>query len=203
MVIGPTCPFLSIICTKLSIFKELFLPFHPICHQARFFITYLLYILFLILQSFHLDDEDKKIPNHAHMKILNTEQTTNQRLLVKMVILQEDKNYFNCALLLNTVIMLCILLYRIGNGGNKLFVFVFVPLLFITWKNYALILCWHIYPHQPSFHYIPQLQHFTISTTPKVSLYEIFWFSAFQSASDPFQAVPGSSMARTLTMEVS
>jgi hypothetical protein len=39
---------------------------------------------------------------------------------------KEDKNTFNCALLFNSVFMLCILLYRIGNGGNKLFVFVFV-----------------------------------------------------------------------------
>ncbi len=30
------------------------------------------------------------------------------------------------AYLLTTLFMLCILLYRIGNGGNKLFVFVFV-----------------------------------------------------------------------------
>jgi hypothetical protein len=44
--------------------------------------------------------------------------------LRKLVILQKDKNYFNCALLLNTVFMLRILLYRIGNGENKLFVFV-------------------------------------------------------------------------------
>ncbi len=35
-------------------------------------------------------------------------------------------NTFNCALLFITVIILCILLYRIGNGRNKLFVFVFV-----------------------------------------------------------------------------
>ncbi len=41
-------------------------------------------------------------------------------------ILQEDKNTLNCALLFNIVFTLCILLYRIGFGGNKLFVFVFV-----------------------------------------------------------------------------
>jgi hypothetical protein len=29
-------------------------------------------------------------------------------------------------ILINILIMLCISLYRIGNGGNKLFVFVFV-----------------------------------------------------------------------------
>jgi hypothetical protein len=57
---------------------------------------------------------------------LNTEQTTNQRLLVKLIIFyKKTKNYSNCAYLLTTLLMLCILLYRIGNGGNKLFVFVF------------------------------------------------------------------------------
>jgi hypothetical protein len=42
---------------------------------------------------------------------------------------KEDMNTNNCALLITIVIILCILVYRIGNGGNKLivFVFVFVP----------------------------------------------------------------------------
>jgi hypothetical protein len=50
-------------------------------------------------------------------------KTTNQRLLVKLIILQEDKIILIVPYLLNTLFMLCILLYRIGNGGNKLFVF--------------------------------------------------------------------------------
>ncbi len=34
---------------------------------------------------------------------------------------------FNCAVLFNTIFFtFCTLLYRIGNGGNKLFIFVFV-----------------------------------------------------------------------------
>jgi hypothetical protein len=49
---------------------------------------------------------------------------TSQRLIVKFY--KEDKNNFKCALLSNTVFTLCTLLYRIGNGGNKLFVLVFV-----------------------------------------------------------------------------
>jgi hypothetical protein len=95
-----TCPFLPIICTQLSIFKELFLSFHPICHQARLLggpvlcvppIVYYLFAMHLIfiLQSSHLDDEDKKNPQPHHMKILNAEQMTNQRLLVKLVILHK------------------------------------------------------------------------------------------------------------------
>jgi hypothetical protein len=43
---------------------------------------------------------------------------------------KEDKNTLNCALLFNIVFTLCILLYRIGFGGNKLFVFVFVFVIF-------------------------------------------------------------------------
>ncbi len=79
------------------------------------FITYLLYILFLILQSSHLDDEDMKNPQLRPHENPQHGADKNQRLLVKMVILQEDKNYFDCALLLNTIFILCILLYRIGN----------------------------------------------------------------------------------------
>jgi hypothetical protein len=44
----------------------------------------------------------------------------------KVKFYKEDKNTLNCALLFNIVLTLCILLYRIGFGGNKLFVFVFV-----------------------------------------------------------------------------
>jgi hypothetical protein len=41
---------------------------------------------------------------------------------------KEDMNTNNCALLFTIVIILCILLYRIGNGENNIFfVFVFVP----------------------------------------------------------------------------
>jgi hypothetical protein len=39
---------------------------------------------------------------------------------------KENMNTLNYALFFITVIILCILLYRIGNGGNKLFVFVFI-----------------------------------------------------------------------------
>jgi hypothetical protein len=44
----------------------------------------------------------------------------------KVKFYKEDKNTLNCALLFNIAFTLCILLYRIGIGGNKLFVFVFV-----------------------------------------------------------------------------
>ncbi len=88
------------------------------------FITYLLCILFFILQSSHSDDEDKKNPqprpheNPQHGADDKPKTTSEIGHFTK-----EDKNTFNCALLFNTVFMLCILLYRIGNGGNKLFVF--------------------------------------------------------------------------------
>ena len=142
-----TCPFLPIICTQLSIFKELFLSFHPICHQARLLggpvlcvppIVYYLFAMHLIfiLQSSHLDEDKKNPQPHLHEnpqcgaddKPKTTSETGH--------FTQEDKNTFNCALLFNTVFILCILLYRIWNGGNKLFVFVFVfVFLYIRKEN--------------------------------------------------------------------
>ncbi len=57
------------------------------------FITYLLYILFLILQSSHLDDEDMKNPQprpHENPHPQNGADK-NQRLLVKMVIFKKTR----------------------------------------------------------------------------------------------------------------
>jgi hypothetical protein len=53
-------------------------------------------------------------------------------------------------------------------------------------------------PTPPTFYYIPQLQHFTISTAPKSSD-----FQRSKAPRIPFQAVPDSSMARTPTKKVS
>jgi hypothetical protein len=50
----------------------------------------------------------------------------------KVKFYKEDKKTLNCALLFNIEFTLCILLYRIGFGGNKLFVFVFVS-VYLTW----------------------------------------------------------------------
>jgi hypothetical protein len=61
---------------------------------------------------------------HTNWKTLKREQMSSQRLLVNFT--KEDKINFNCAILFNTIFTLCTLFYRIGNGGNKLFVFVFV-----------------------------------------------------------------------------
>ncbi len=57
----------------------------------------------------------------------------NLQTETKVKFYKEDKNTLNCALLFNIVFTLCILLYRNGFGGNKLFVFVFVlSLIFCT-----------------------------------------------------------------------
>jgi hypothetical protein len=53
-------------------------------------------------------------------------KTTSENVLF---LVKEDMNTYKCALLFIIVIIKCILLYRIGNGGNKLFIFVFVFLL--------------------------------------------------------------------------
>ncbi len=71
------------------------------------------------------------ILNYTNMKILNAEQMTNQRLLVKLVnghFTKKTRTLLCFIIYSNTEFMLCILflLYRIGSGGNKLFVFVFV-----------------------------------------------------------------------------
>jgi hypothetical protein len=58
----------------------------------------------------------KQLPRHTRPKT-----SSENGLFVK-----EDTNTYKCALLLIIVIIICILLYRIGNGGNKLFVFAFV-----------------------------------------------------------------------------
>ncbi len=57
----------------------------------------------------------------------NPQQGADDKLQseTKVKFYKEDKNTLN-ALLFNIVFTLCILLYRIGIGGNKLFVFVFV-----------------------------------------------------------------------------
>jgi hypothetical protein len=68
------------------------------------------------------DPEFNSFPElHRVVQITNPKTSSENGLFVK-----EDMNTYKCALLLFIVIIICILLYRIGNGGNKLFVFVFV-----------------------------------------------------------------------------
>jgi hypothetical protein len=44
---------------------------------------------YTVSSSSHSDDEEKQILNHTYMQILNAEQMTNHRLLVKLIILQK------------------------------------------------------------------------------------------------------------------
>ena len=68
----------------------------------------------------NLDDEDKKNPQpHLHENPQCGADDKPKTTSDKGHSTKEDKNTFNCALLFNTVSISCILLYRIGNGGNK------------------------------------------------------------------------------------
>jgi hypothetical protein len=87
----------------------------------------LLCTLFFILLNSYPDDEEKKIPQpHLHENPQCGADDQPKTASENGPFVKEDMNTYNCALLFITVIIFCILLYRIGNGGNKLFVFVFV-----------------------------------------------------------------------------
>jgi hypothetical protein len=91
-------------------------------------IVYYLFAMHLIfiLPSSHSDNEEKKTPQpHLHENPQRGADDKPKTASESDHFLKEDMNSFDCALLF-TVFMLCILLYRIGSGGNKLFLFVFV-----------------------------------------------------------------------------
>jgi hypothetical protein len=85
-------------CTQLSIFKKLFLPFHPIVIRLGLRGPSTLRAPYRLLlncsASYFLSSyapiqmmKKRKSLNHTYMNILNAEQMTNQRQLGKMAIL--------------------------------------------------------------------------------------------------------------------
>ena len=137
-----TCPFLSANWTQLSICKKLFFTISSHCLQARSFrgpstlcAPYRLLSYYHTPHSFSSIDLNSTINstlNSTLSSALNsTPNSTRSRQKPKTAsetyyFLQEDKIIQIVPILINILIMLCISLYHIGNGGNKLFVFVFV-----------------------------------------------------------------------------
>jgi hypothetical protein len=134
---SPAHTYLTSVLSYLSS-KSSFLPFHPIViwlglrgpstlRAPYRLLLNLLCTLFYVLLNSQSDDEEKKIPQTYLPE--NPQCGTDDQPKTSSEngpFVKEDRNTYNCALLCIIVTILCILLYRIVNGTNKLFVFVFV-----------------------------------------------------------------------------